>query len=235
MIKVCTHAITNHRYSLLKDNCYVSTSTWSLGCYDLLLCAFVNNMVCTHIQELIQVYQSSPVLCQAQCAFAAYSKQQQITPQLSTGPDFALTTIPSVCQDAITPTTGNGTCSPSCRQLLSVVRILFTAVLCGWVYQMQPDGSQVADPDCRGRLVNVPTFGIGQQMYVAWGCFVIYFGTKNLHQQWPRIQRVLYPLHNWSNPCKPDAAEQWWRAAPGTLGYYNRGLSLMCFTWCCRH
>lgn len=76
----------------------------------------------THTQELIQVYESSPAVCQAQCAFNAYRQQQQITLQLATGPDFALTSIPSVCQDAVFPTTGNGSCSPACRQLLSVVR-----------------------------------------------------------------------------------------------------------------
>lgn len=161
-----------------------------------------------HPQEVIQVYESSPVLCQAQCAFNAYRQTKQITPQLSTGPDFALTSIPSVCQDAIFPTAGNGSCSPACRQLLSVV-----------CWLIDPGGSvhmcraQVDDPTCRGRLVNVPTFGIGAQMYgvLQWLHGVLI----SLQSQWPCVQCVLHSLCGQSFTCQPDAAEQQRRAAPG--------------------
>lgn len=88
--------------------------------------------------SLKQVYQSSPSLCNAYCAVFAYYTSPD------QGPSFALSEIPDICAKAITG--AERECSPDCRAVLQ----------------------KVEDSECRGRLAQVATFGLGARIAQAY-------------------------------------------------------------------
>ncbi len=145
-----------------------------------------------HTQPLIQVMESSPSLCQAQCAFAAYS-QQQIVANISLNGDFSLLTIPTVCRDAIAENSTQ--CSPSCNALLSVV--------CGGGVGMWWDG-----------------YVVGIVLCVHWLCFLVNDNcaascTPHMCIPYPCITHTspMHPLHM-HHPCIPYTCASHTHASP---------------------